>query len=111
VAVGGNPGGDDGQYFTGDGAADDDGDGWNNLLEYALGNDPQVVPEVGGLTFTVPRVANADSAAIGGEYSTGLSGWLAAELIGSTATSLTYRVPVAAQGSARLFVRATVRLR
>jgi hypothetical protein len=111
VAVGGNPGGDDGQYFTGDGAADDDGDGWNNLLEYALGSDPQVVPEVGGLTFTVPRVANADSAAIGGEYSTGLSGWLAAELIGSTATSLTYRVPVAAQGSARLFVRATVRLR
>jgi hypothetical protein len=109
VAAGGNPGADDGLYFTGDGAADEDGDGWSNLLEYALGSDPQVVP--GGMTFTVPRVANADSAAIGGEYSTVLSGWLKAELIGSTATSLTYRVPEAAQGATRLFVRATVRLR
>jgi hypothetical protein len=36
---------------------------------------------------------------------------LKAELIGSTATSLTYRVPEAAQGATRLFVRATVRLR
>jgi hypothetical protein len=113
AAAGGNAGTDDALHFTGTSGDDDDGDGWSNFVEYALGPDPQIThamsPE--GLTFTVPRVFNADDAEIAGEVSTALTGWTAAELIAATNASLTFRVPAALGGAGRVFLRATVQLR
>ncbi len=113
TATGGNPGGGDALPFTGNPLADDDGDGWSNLLEYALGQDPVLTTALTskGLTFTVPRAPGADDAEIGGEVSTSLSGWTAAELVESTPASLTFRAPPAFLGESRIFVRATVRMR
>ncbi len=113
TTAGGNPGTGDALHFTGTPGDDDDLDGWTNLVEYALGPDPQITHAMTpqGLTFTIPRVANADDAEITGEVSTALSAWTAAELIASTGTSLTFRVPAALASSGRVFLRGTVRLR
>jgi len=114
TADGGNPGSDDALHFVGVPGDDDDADGWTNLVEYSLGDDPQITHQMTpeGLTFTVPRVPNADDAAIAGEVSTALTGWTAAELIFSTGTSLTFRVPASFFNTAgRVFLRATVTLR
>ncbi len=113
TAAGGNPGADDALPFTGDPHDDADADGWTDLVEYALGPDPQIThaftPQ--GLTFTIPRVPNADDAVITGEASTALTGWTAAELIASTETSLTFRAPAALSAESRVFLRALVTLR
>jgi hypothetical protein len=113
VATGGNPATDDALHFTGNPSADSDQDGWNDLIEYALGSAPAIVPAITaqGLTITIPRVANADDAIIAGEVSASLSTWLPADLISSTPASLTFRVPDALSSEARLFLRASVRLR
>ena len=113
IAAGGNPGSDDAVHFTGTPGDDDDQNGWSNLVEYALGADPQITHQMTaeGLIFTVPRVFNADDAEITGEVSTALTGWTAAELILATNTSLTFRVPAALSGAGRVFLRAMVTLR
>ena len=113
TAAGGNPGADDAIHFTGVPGDDDDANGWTNLVEYALGADPQITHQMTaeGLTFTVPRIYNADDAIISGEVSAALTGWTAAELILATNTSLTFRVPAAFLTESRVFLRATVRLR
>ncbi len=64
-----------------------------------------------GLTFTIPRVPNADDAEITGEAASELSTWMPAELMGMSATTLTFRVPASLQSGRRVFLRATVRLR
>jgi hypothetical protein len=113
VTPGGSPGGSDALPFSGDPNSDDDGDGWTNLVEYALGADPVIThtqtPE--GLTFTIPRLPNADAASISGEVSTSLTGWTAADLVGATETSLTFRVPAALGSASRVFIRALVQLK
>ena len=113
IAPGGNPGMDDAVHFTGSPTGDDDGDGWSNLVEYALGPDPAITysQTLDGLTFILPRVENADDAVIAGEVSTALTGWTAADLISSTSTTLTFRVPASMAGQGRLFIRGTVQLR
>jgi hypothetical protein len=113
MTTGGNPGSDDAVHLLASPTADDDADGFSNLVEYALGENPQIshamTPD--GLTITIPRVRNADDAEIVGEVSTTLNGWTTADLIGSTDTSLTFRVPSAFATENRIFIRATVRLR
>ena len=45
--AGGSPGGDDSIPFVGDPGTDSDDDGWNDLLEFALGSsgtDPGSIP-------------------------------------------------------------------
>lgn len=113
MSAGGNPGSDDAIHFTGTPGADDHLDGWSNVVEYALGADPQITHTLNGglLEFTIPRVPNADDAIISGEFSTALTGWTPAELVSVTNTTLTYRVPVAFMNAGRVFLRATVQLR
>ncbi len=109
TASGGNPGGSDHVPFTGDAAGDADGDGWSNLLEYALGPNPVAAASESG--FTVPRIANADDAEILGEVSPDLGSWSPAVFLGSSATSLTFGVPEELAGRPQVFFRAKVRLR
>lgn len=113
MTAGGNPGTDDAVHFTGTSSDDDDQNGWTNLVEYALGPNPQITHAMTaeGLTFTIPRVPNADDATITGEVSTALTGWTPAELIASTNASLTFRVPTALLSESRVFLRASVDLR
>ncbi|HWB04624.1 MAG TPA: lamin tail domain-containing protein [Verrucomicrobiales bacterium] len=113
TAAGGNPGGEDVLHFTGNPAADDDLDGWNNLLEYALGASPVITSALtsDGLTFTITRAPNSDDAEILGEVSSALTGWTPADLVASSATTLTYRVPEALLAEKHVYLRATVRLR
>ncbi len=113
TSAAGNPNAGDSVPFTGSALADSDNDGYTDLLEYALGGNPAPVPALTpeGLTFTINRAPGADDAEIGGEASAGLSGWVPADLIGSTATSLTFRVPAALATGTRVFIRATARLR
>ena len=113
MTAGGNPGGTDALAFTGSANADDDQNGWSNLVEYALGPNPQITHAMtpGGLTMTIPRIPNADDARITGEVSTALTGWTAADLITSTPESLTYRIPAALNAEGRVFIRALVQLR
>jgi hypothetical protein len=113
TAGGGNPGSDDAVHFTGTPGADDDGDGWTNLTEYALGADPVIshamTPD--GLTFTIPRVPNADDAVVTGQVSTDFTGWMLADLIATTPTTLTYRVPATLGTANHVFLRAVVTVR
>lgn len=111
--TGANPMTDDAIHLTTTANGDDNANGLTNLVEYALGNAPQLTHEltVDGLTMTIPRIANADDAEIIGEVSTSLTGWTGAELISSTPTSLTFRVPVTMTNEGRVFMRANVRLR
>ena len=53
----------------------------------------------------------ADDAVIAGEFSTGLTGWMAAELESESPASLTFRVPAGFLSAGRVFVRAVVTLR
>ena len=109
TGVGGNPTADEVLHFSGDPTGDDDRDGWVNLLEYALGQNPQIV--AANRLFTVPRIQNADDAAITGEVSTTLTGWTPAEFISSTPATLTYGVPAGMIGERQVFFRAKVRQR
>ena len=110
---GGNPGGSDSIPFTGDPGGDTDSDGYSNLIEYALGPNPIITSAAGpeGITFTVPVVTGADDVLLTGEVSTALTGWAPADLIGTTTSNLTFRVPASASGVNQVFFRAKVRLR
>ena len=113
TVAGGNPGSDDAIHFTGTANADDNSNGWSNLVEYALGQSPLITHATtpDGLTMTIPRVPNADDARITGEVSTALTGWTAADLIATTPDSLTYRIPAALAAEGRVFIRGVVSLR
>ncbi|MFN0128006.1 MAG: lamin tail domain-containing protein [Verrucomicrobiales bacterium] len=110
---GGNPGASDSIPFTGDPGGDIDGDGFNDLIEHALGPNPIITyaPGPEGFTFTLPMVPSADDALISGQVSTTLTGWVPADLIGSTSSSLTFRVPPSLSTANQIFFRANVRLR
>lgn len=113
VAAHGNPMTEDALHFTGIPTADSNGNGWSDLVEYALGPMPQLSHEMNadGLTLTIPRQPNADDAEIIGEVSTSLGPWIAAELINFTDTELTFRAPASMSTETRIFIRATVRMR
>ncbi len=113
MASGGNPGADDAIHFTGDPLADSDQNGWLDLVEYAMGPRPALVPvsSPDGLTLTVPRVLHADDAVISCEAGTNLATWTPAVLSGSTATTLTFRVPASLAGEHTVFLRAIIRMR
>jgi len=86
AAIGGHPGGLDSTLFTAaDPAADQDGDGWSALMEYALGTDdtradsrPALVTEIspeGRLRLHATRNPAADDIVFKGEHSSSLAGW------------------------------------
>jgi hypothetical protein len=64
-----------------------------------------------GLTFTIPRVPNADAAVVTGQVSTDFTGWMLADLIATTPTTLTYRVPATLGTASHIFLRAVVTVR
>ena len=109
----GNPGSDDAVHFTGNPQADDDLDGWTNLIEYALGSSPQVMhaQTLDGPTFAIPHVSNSDDAEVIGEVSTALAGWTPADFVADTGGTLSFRIPAALLAEKQLFFRALVRLR
>jgi hypothetical protein len=106
---GGSPGVDDAIHFTGDPAGDQNGNGWSNLLEYALGPNP--VPTTSSRLYTIPRVPYTDDAAVSGEVSLNLTDWTPAELVSSTPTSQTWRTPLDVRAGKTRFFRARVQLR
>ncbi len=106
---GGNPGVDDAIRFTGDPAGDQNGNGWSNLLEYALGPNP--VPTAAAGLYTIPRVPYTDDAEVRGEVSLNLTDWTPAELVSSTPTSQTWRTPQDIRAGKTRFFRARVQLR
>jgi hypothetical protein len=90
----GSPGGTDTTAFSGDPAADVDGDGWPAVLEYALGTsdtDPSSGPGAltagldafGNFTLTFPRNLHADDVTLVIEASEDLFVWYEAGLIAS----------------------------
>ncbi|MGI9244750.1 MAG: lamin tail domain-containing protein, partial [Verrucomicrobiales bacterium] len=86
-AIGGTPGSDDSNSFTGDPGADTDGDGLSALIEYAAGTSDSGtdsgitstgVVEIGGMsypTFTYQSDPSATDVVVNIETSTDLSGW------------------------------------
>ena len=111
TASGGNPGTADGLNFVGDPLGDDDHDGWQNLIEHALGANPVMVSsKLGGLLrVVVPRQFAANNAIVRSEFSTTLNGgWLPGDLISVNATSATYRAPAAMVNAPRQFMRIKV---
>jgi len=107
IALGGTPGSDDGQSFSG--AADE-------LVRYAL--QGMVAPIVAGDSFTVSFLQNlvSDDAFVIAEYSTGLNGWTpftSANLQsrinqGDGTTKVTFRSPLPLSTESRQFVRLRV---
>ncbi|MEZ5304883.1 MAG: hypothetical protein R3F11_30170 [Verrucomicrobiales bacterium] len=61
--------------------------------------------------LTIPKVTNADDAAIGAQASGDLATWIDAELIDAAPDALTYRLPPELAGEAEAFFRALARLR
>lgn len=123
----GSPGDPDATAPPVDPSGDDDGDGFNNLLEYATGGDPQVTltrelflpPSAIAAEFSYfrfPIALDADGFRCLAESSSDLAGWSTAELdyVGIVITSgnravVTYRSKVpAAQVAPRFFVRLKV---
>ena len=88
VSIGGNPGASDATTFTGDPNADDNGEGINNLLQYALaGTTPVQLPTAandgGFLTISFRRNLAADDARITVQRSTDLRTWTSGEDVAS----------------------------
>lgn len=80
VGLNGNPGASDATTFTGDPLADDNGDGINNLTQYALaGNTPIQLPSGGSadgfLTISFQRNLAADDTTCTVQRSTDLQTW------------------------------------
>jgi len=96
TTVGGNPGSDDSDLFSGDPNGDDDGDGLSNFLEYALGVDSPVFEtradpgNPGRLLFTFPRNLAAGDTLVEVQSSSDLRNW-------TTARSM--RIGSASQGN------------
>ncbi len=96
TAIGGNPNAADSASFTGSAGADNDADGLNAFLEYALGtSDATPDPVVSTLTreasgtylFTITRALNADDAIPAVEVSTDLVNWTGGGVLASSAQS------------------------
>lgn len=75
--VGGSPGGSDTVSFAGNPTDDDDGDGWSNLVEYALGPQPVITASSTGesVALAFSRSPAADDAIITLEISEDLQDW------------------------------------
>lgn len=130
--LGGSPGDTDSETFTGDPSADNDGDGLNALLEYALGSvdgdassSPESLPVLGSgsfgepavddLTLTFRRNMAAEDVVISMERSTDLIGWepVSALLVssfpnGDGTETLTYRLQSQVDTNTREFIRLKV---
>ena len=129
---GGSPGGSDGQTFTGDPGADNDGDGLGALLEYAFGSvngdagpSPESVillgsgffgdPAVENLTITFRRNSAAEDIVIAVEASSNLVDWdtVQTEFVsslpnGDRTDTVTYRSLSDSAVTTREFIRVKV---
>ncbi len=129
AAVGGSPGGDDTNPFTGDPEKDSDLDGSSDLLEHALGsslNEASSRPTLsislaeGGdgtaVHFTFDALSAADNAIVSPEISADLTGWERSGTLVSTSShgdgleTRVFRFDLPA-GSQRLFGRVSRQLR
>jgi hypothetical protein len=128
TTAGGNPGTSDASTFSGDPRADDDGDGFDALLEYALGSDdlvagdstlPTVSVTAGTeqfLTLSFQRNLAADDLSYEIEVATDLTSWSAATtLVSSTnngdgTANVVYRSNHPSSAQVREFIRLRVTL-
>ena len=110
VAVGGNPGTGDGISLLTNPLGDDDQDGWTNLVEHALGQNPTIVPSRsdGLLKMVVPRQFAADNAVVRSEFSTDLTDWIPGVLQSVTPTTATYLAPASMLNAPRQYSRIKV---
>ncbi len=110
VAAGGNPGTGDGISLLINPLGDDDQDGWTNLVEHALGQNPTLVPSRSGglLKMVVPRQFAADNALVRSEFSTDLTHWVPGVLQSVTATTATYLAPATMLNAPRQYSRIKV---
>ncbi len=123
-ALGGNPGGQDAQLWSGVASSDLDQDGLSALMEYALGSSEAIpgdglahwsfTTDAGGITFHLQRSLTADAAACVAEVSSDLNAWssaglemLSSEVIGGVVHE-TWHL---ASGPQRVFWRITATLR
>ena len=121
ASIGGNPGTNDGTFFTGAAAADADQDGLSAFLEYALGTSDNsaasgpgawsVVRSGTDLLFTFPHQLTAEDATLAIETSTDLAAWAPAPRrlessvqVGSTVTE-THRITPPAGTPSRFYLR------
>jgi hypothetical protein len=132
--IGGSPGSPEGDGFTGNPAADDDGDGLSALIEYALGLDDTDSSQNGSViqpsfvtlegvdfvTLTFPLDPTASDAEVAIELSPDLQNWVsnpeAVELISSEPnesgqTIVTYRALDPVGAHEKLYLRLKVSLR
>ncbi|MGJ8695179.1 MAG: lamin tail domain-containing protein [Verrucomicrobiaceae bacterium] len=123
IAPGGNPGTTDAVSFTGIASTDSDNDGYNDLLEYALGSDPtqtsstpqiSLTPGAGNtMTMSVNVQANADDIIVAPQFSSDLNLWTVTGLLtsrvsqGNGIDALTFRFEFASpatKGFTRILV-------
>lgn len=107
----GNPGSSDALPFTGDPNADDNGDGYSNLFNYAMADPPaNVTPGTFGAQFLLR--AGADAARVIIETSTALTGWTPAppEILSVSApvAGIVTVTCTPVPGEQRTFIRARV---
>lgn len=104
IDLGGNPGSDDGQTFSG---------GSDQLVDYALAGGPVALINGTFLEMSFLQNLSADDVTVIAEYSTNLSGWIpltSNELVsrrnqGDGTTLVTYRTPLSPGDQERQFTR------